>query len=82
MTMEAVTDEALAKLASDTCPDCDHVGFEGGPRGGINQNVACRRCGAEFNTTRWAGRVIAAARLTPLGEPNIERLWRVYGIKL
>lgn len=80
--MTPIEGDALATLASGKCPDCDEGDLAPGPRGGINQNLACRRCGAEFNVASFGGRVIQADRLRPLGEPDVERLLRVYGIRL
>jgi hypothetical protein len=39
----------VTAIRNDRCPDCDGYGFQGGPRGGIAQNIFCLGCGAGFN---------------------------------
>jgi hypothetical protein len=42
-------DRIIYALQRDQCPDCDHFGMRGGPRGGAGQNIFCNHCGAGFN---------------------------------
>jgi hypothetical protein len=42
-------DAIVEALRRDTCPDCGHLGFRDGPRGGAGINVFCLSCGAGFN---------------------------------
>jgi hypothetical protein len=46
---EAERERLLDKLRRDTCPDCGHVGFRDGPRGGASINIFCKGCGTGFN---------------------------------
>lgn len=41
---------------NDTCPDCGHKGFLGGPSGGMSQNVYCGNvhCRSGFNVTAFS----------------------------
>lgn len=78
-----MTDAELLLAGSGFCPDCDPASrLHAGPRGGMNQNFACERCGGEFNIAKHGGMVVWGQRTTPMGEPNIERLKSVYGIRL
>jgi ribosomal protein S27AE len=47
--MDEVGDTEIEALTRDTCPDCGHLGLDGGPRGGAGQNVFCGKCGSGFN---------------------------------
>jgi transcription elongation factor Elf1 len=50
MNPQAKLDQGtLEALQRDTCPDCGHLGLDGGPRGGSGQNLFCGKCGAGFN---------------------------------
>lgn len=39
----------VTMIRNDQCPDCEHYGLQGGPRGGASQNIFCAECGAGFN---------------------------------
>ncbi|MDR3457996.1 MAG: hypothetical protein P4N60_11160 [Verrucomicrobiae bacterium] len=39
----------VAALDAGKCPDCGSEHFLEGPRGGMNVNIQCARCKAEFN---------------------------------
>lgn len=70
-------------LAMGICPDCAMPGcLVDGPRGGMMQNVACRSCGSEFNIGRFRGEIVISHRNTEPGEPNRDRLRKVFGIEL
>jgi hypothetical protein len=84
-------DGALVLLTDNLCPDCaDPAGvLKGGPRGGMGQNLACVRCGAEFNVVRRTldhgvpkGEVVMAHRNCARGGPDRPRLFVVFGIAL
>jgi len=84
-------DGALTLLTNNLCPDCaDPAGvLKGGPRGGLGQNMACRRCGAEFNVVHNIlnlgvpkGEVVMAHRNSARGGPDRRRLREVFGIDL
>lgn len=65
------------------CPDCVTPQFMiAGPRGGMNQNFACPKCGAEFNIAKHGDTTVWGERLSKLGKPNLRRLRSVYGITL
>jgi hypothetical protein len=53
--MKSEEDEREAMLIAireDRCPDCGHVGFDDGPRGGAGINIFCRHCNAGFNVAQ------------------------------
>lgn len=47
--IEDVTEEELAALKKNECPDCGESKWLMGPKGGHSQNVKCGGCGARFN---------------------------------
>ena len=50
MTGEDIEREKLvAAIREDRCPDCGHLGFDDGPRGGAGINLFCRHCNSGFN---------------------------------
>lgn len=79
----ALTTAELLLAGSGFCPDCEKSEpLIGGPKGGMNQNFACGRCGAEFNIAKLAGQTVWGQRLSPFGVPNLARVKSIYGIKL
>lgn len=50
-------------LAVWQCPDCGGGDFRNGPRGGLAQNVECRRCKGRFNVTWYGGELVFAERI-------------------
>jgi hypothetical protein len=82
-TTSVLTDADTRKFVGKVCPDCDQGdSMRPGPRGGIAQNYACERCGAEFNVVNLNGKPLMIHRNSPYGEPNLERLRAVFGIIL
>lgn len=57
-----------------SCPDCGNDAFHDGPRGGLAQNIACVRCGSEFNVTIFDGRCVFAQRIDRSGQSETRTL--------
>lgn len=57
-----------------SCPDCGNDAFHDGPRGGLAQNIACVRCGSEFNVTIFDGRCVFAQRIDRGGQSGTRTL--------
>jgi len=51
---EMLSAEAINKLNTGHCPDCDHRGFVLGPRGGSSINIECGGCGNRFNVAQFS----------------------------
>lgn len=49
MAIEDLPDDAVNKLANNTCPDCGARQLLAGPEGGGSQNLMCGKCYSEFN---------------------------------
>jgi hypothetical protein len=46
-----LTNQEVAAIDNNTCPDCGGTGFMEGPHGGMNVNIMCAndRCQSKFN---------------------------------
>lgn len=75
---EALNAFEYGALVQYQCPDCN-ADIISGPTGGMSMNVACSGCGSEFNFTPAIG---AADRNSTRGEPNLDRLSKIFGILL
>ena len=53
----------LPPLNDGRCPDCAGRTWRDGPRGGMSQNVECRKCGSRFNIARYQDKVVFAERI-------------------
>jgi len=70
----------IEELTRGKCPDCGERHFFEGPRGGMSVNIACSRCGAEFN---WCPTGPALSqRNGERGKPDRQRLLAVFGMRL
>ncbi|MGA2178813.1 MAG: hypothetical protein ABSH15_04440 [Verrucomicrobiota bacterium] len=47
--IEELTEAEVAALDAGKCPDCGSEQFLEGPHGGMNVNIQCAGCQAEFN---------------------------------
>lgn len=73
---ENVSSWEFDRLRHGRCPDCGGCLYAG-PEGGMSVNVACDKCGSEFNLSP-----VMAHRNSVKGSPDLVRLRQVFGIDL
>jgi len=76
MKIESVTEEELAALKKNECPDCGGSEWLNGPGGGCSQNVECGGCGSRFNLTPGFGAERIRGPSPKLSEPVTEGPFR------